>query len=42
MRSLRDDRFKRNPDGSIRVIWVRPAIINQKDEEVITDIRKVN
>jgi hypothetical protein len=42
MRSLRDDRFKRNPDGSVRVIWIRPAIINQNDKEVITDIRKVD
>ena len=40
MRSLRSDRFARNPDGSIKIVWIRPcqihpeAIIREQDRRI--------
>jgi hypothetical protein len=33
MRVLRDDRFKRNDDGSVKSIWIRPCIVSATDDE---------
>lgn len=42
MRSLRHEKYKRNENGSIRVIWVRPALINAaQDEQLIGASRRL-
>lgn len=41
MRSLRDKRYKRNPDGSVRVIFVKPALIGASDDEAIKSERRI-
>lgn len=40
LRTLRDEKFKRNPDGSIRAVWVKASIVNPSEEETRTE-RKV-
>ena len=41
IRSLRDERYHRNPDNSIRTIWVRPVKINQDDSVMVRAERKL-
>jgi len=41
MRSLRSEKYKRNEDGSIRVIWVKPALINALPEGVVNQRRRI-
>lgn len=35
-RELRDDRFKRNDDGTNRIVFVHDCIVAQKDQEIYT------
>jgi len=42
MRALRDERFKRDDGGGIRVIWVRPTKINAEKGEDVTAERKLH
>ena len=41
MRALRDDRFHRNDDGSVKIIWVRPCQVGYGDEEMPVQQRVV-
>jgi len=36
MRVLRDERFKRNPDNSIKSVWVRPCLVATGEDEEVT------
>jgi len=41
MRSLRHEKFKRNEDGSVKVIWVRPSLINADKDDRVNCLRKI-
>jgi len=42
LRTLRSERYKRNPDGSVRAVWVSPSLINPpEDDEIIEQHVKV-
>jgi len=42
MRVLRDERFRRNPDGSLRAIWIRPVRIAWAEGVTAVTERKVS
>jgi len=41
IRALRDERYKRNLDGSVKTVWIRPSKINAEKDDMAVAERKL-